>query len=225
VSAWSPQWKEVYAGGSREAEQRMFDGFAKDIREIQRRVATKTARKGMRTLHAKILVGIQNAQLHIAKEIPERFAAGYFRPGAAFPVIIRLSNAAPVYLGDAGADMRGVALRIEVGNGAYHDLLMTSYPVSHARDAKQFIAVAQIGTGPKALVMPRLLLTLGFSETWRVIANIKAASRPVESLASLRFWSRAPLLWGDAGPVRYTLRPLAPAVRKKPNNNDPDFGA
>jgi hypothetical protein len=40
---------------------------------------------------------------------------------------------------------------------------MTSYPVSHARSADQF--VAQIGVGPPQEVQPRLLAEFGPAET------------------------------------------------------------
>jgi Catalase len=219
----APQWREIYEGGSQEAEKKIFDALCKDIHEIRRRVAGKTGRNGLRTLHAKILVGVRNAVLHIDDDLPIDFATGYFRPGKRFAVTARISNASPVCSGDAGRDMRGVVLRLDLEDGRYHDLLMTSYPVSHARDAKQFIEVAKIATGPKALILPRLFYKLGLAETRRIIANIKAGSRAVESVASLQFWSRAALLWGDAGPVRYTLRPLVTSEFKKPNVEDPNY--
>ncbi len=218
-----PEWKEIYAGGSQEAEKILFDALSREIHEIRKRVAHKTGKNGLRTLHAKILVGVRNAQLHIDDDLPIEFAAGYFKPGERFSVTARFSNASPMCLGDTGQDMRGVALRVDPENGQRHDLLITSYQVSHARDARQFIEVAKIATGPKALIVPRLIYKLGLAETKRIIANIKAGGRAVESIASLRFWSRAALLWGDAGPVRYTLRPLLASDGRKPNSDDPDY--
>jgi hypothetical protein len=223
VTSTSSMWKESHAGGSQAAEKKLFEALSKDIHEIRERVARKTGDRGLRTLHAKILVGVRNAQLYIDDDLPIEFAAGYFKPGERLPVIARFSNASPMCLGDARRDMRGVVLRVDLDNGRCHDLLMTSYQVSHARDARQFIEVAKIATGPKALILPRLIYKLGLTETKRIVANIKAGSRAVESIASLQFWSRAALLWGDAGPVRYTLRPLLAAEGKKPNGSDPDY--
>lgn len=222
----TPSWQEEYAGGSEAAERRLIEGYARDIRAIQERTAAKTGKSPDRTLHAKIIVGLQNARLIVNADLPQDFAAGYFQPGAELPLAIRFSNASPFHLGDAGADMRGAALRVGIGgsgSGDYHDLLMTSYPVSHARNAWQFIEVAKIATGPKALVLPRFLLKFGVSETLRIIRNVKSGSKPIESLATQQFWSRAPLLWGEAGPVRYTLRPLAAPAGKLPDANDADY--
>jgi hypothetical protein len=223
VTASAPSWREIFAGGSPESEKRMFDAFSKDVRKIHDRVAYKTGRSELRTLHAKILVGVRNAALHVDHDLPIEFAAGYFKPGECFSITARFSNASPMCLGDARKDMRGVVLRIDLRNGRCHDLLMTSYQVSHARDARQFIEVAKIATGPRALILPRLVYKLGLAETRRIIANIKAGSRAVESIASLQFWSRAALLWGDAGPIRYTLRPFLASEGKKPNGEDPDY--
>jgi hypothetical protein len=93
-----------------------------------------------------------------------------------------------------------------------HDLLMTSYPVSHARDAKQFVAFALIAAGAKAFMVPRMLLTLGLAETKRILGNLKQAIRASDSLALEQYWSRGPILWGDAGPVQFRLTPVAPTA-------------
>jgi hypothetical protein len=55
---------------------------------------------------------------------------------------------------------------------------MTSYPVSHARNADQFVAVAQIGAGPPQEVQPRLLAEFGPAETKRIVDNLRQADRP-----------------------------------------------
>ncbi len=216
-------WSEDYAGGSKEAEERMVEQFARDIRRIQQGIAAKTGKSPERTLHAKAIVGVQNARLMVSRHLPPELAVGYFQPGASLPLTIRFSNASPFHMNDTRADMRGAALRIDIGAGKYHDLLMTSYPVSHARSAWQFIEVAKIATGPKALILPRFLIKFGLRETLRIIRNVKSGSKPIESLATQQFWSRAALLWGAAGPVRYTLRPEAVPVGVTPDEDDPDY--
>jgi len=50
---------------------------------------------------------------------------------------------------------------------------MTSYPVSHARNADQFVAVARIGAGPPQEVQPRLLAEFGLAETRRYTASAR----------------------------------------------------
>ena len=48
---------------------------------------------------------------------------------------------------DTEPDLRGVALRVQVSPEESHDLLMTNYPVSHARDAHQFVEFAKATAG------------------------------------------------------------------------------
>lgn len=216
-------WQEVYAGGSVEAERTLIQQWAQDMLAIQRRVAQKTNKPGHRTLHAKIIAGFDNARLFVHDDLPADLAAGYFLAGRQFPVTVRLSNASPVCAGDGLPDMRGVAVRVHFSNDNYHDLLMTSFPASHARDAKQFVEVARIATGNKSLIVPRLILTQGFAEALRIIRNVRTGSRPCSSVATLQFWSRAPLLWGDGGPVRYSLRPVATDGNTAPIGKDPDY--
>jgi len=50
---------------------------------------------------------------------------------------------------------------------------MTSYPVSRARNAIQFVEVAVIGAGPADQVLPRMLASFGQSETDRIVSNLK----------------------------------------------------
>lgn len=218
-----PAWREEYAGGSQEAERRLIEGYARDIRTIQEKTAAKTGKAPDRTLHAKSIVGVRNARLVVARDLPPDLAAGYFQPGAELATAVRFSNASPFHRGDTVADMRGAALRVSTGDGGFHDFLMTSYPVSHARDAWQFIEVAKIATGPKQLVLPRFILKFGLSETLRIIRNVKTGSRAIESLTTQQFWSRAPLLWGAGGPVRYALRPVARPVGKQPDASDGNY--
>jgi hypothetical protein len=86
---------------------------------------------------------------------------------------------------------------------------MTSCPVSQARNAGQFIAVAQIGAGPPQEVQPRLLAKFGPAETKRVVGNLRQANRPWASLALESYWSRGAVLRGDADPFRFRLSPLS----------------
>lgn len=217
-------WHESYLGGSVEAERTMIEQFAQDMRDIQSMIVQKTGKHGNRTLHAKIIAGFQNARLHIDQVFPADFFAGYFQPEQHFPVSVRFSNASPVCNDDTKSDMRGIALRIHYGeHGYYHDLLMTSFPVSHARDAMQFVDIAKIATGPKEELISRLTAKYGAAETERILTNIQSGSKPSESLASLQFWSRAAILWGNGGPVRYTLRPAAHPHGAKLDDSDPNY--
>ena len=128
-------------------------------------------------------------------------------------MIVRFSNALGAIQPDSKKDMRGVALRIEVSKGEQHDLLMTNFPVSHARNADQFVkfAVATAGNRFDRIVgLVRLVFQVGPWEVLRMIRNVSAArKRAVSSLALETYWSRGAICWGRTLAVRYLLRPAA----------------
>ncbi len=204
-----PPWHEVYEGGSEQAEQDHFRKLASDIVGVQRENERKSGSPAARrTFHAKVVVGVDNAQLAFPADLPAELFAGDFTAGATLPATVRLSNASGTVQPDSAPDLRGAALKIALPGGADHDLLMTSYPVSHARNATQFVEVAVIGAGPADQVLPRMLASFGQSETDRILGNLKQANRPSASLALETYWSRGAVLWGDAGPVRFRLSPV-----------------
>lgn len=212
-----PSWREVYKGGSAEAEQAHFEELARTIMYVQQVNERKShAAAPLRTLHAKIVVGVVDAELLVDNDLPSFLQAGYFTAGTSYRTTVRLSNASGTLRSDAEPDVRGAALKISVSASEVHDLLMTSYPVSHARNADQFVEVARIGSGNKALVLPRMLLKFGPSETLRIVHNLKHATRTSASLALESYWSRGAILWGDAGPVRFQLSPLDPLASPEP---------
>src|SRR5262245_52270797 len=142
------QWKEVYAGGSPEAEFREFQRLAQDIMLAQ--VKTQRAAKAHgvdRAFHAKATLALDGAELRFLDSLPPDLAAGHARPGAAYPAIVRFSNAASAAADDNAPDLRGIALRFKDSDNRHHDLLATNFPVSHARDGRQFVAFAVATAG------------------------------------------------------------------------------
>ena len=209
-----------------DAEQRIFEGLAADIRRVQDTLEEMSGAPAiLRAFHAKLLLGVTNARLHVLPGIPERFRIGPFQPGAELPATVQLSNASGVKQADSRRDMRGAAVRIKVSDRESQDLLMTNFPVSHARNARQFVASAVALAGSKLMLLPRLIMSVGLAETIRMLRNLsQATGRPVASLALETYWSRGAILWGDAGPVRYLVRPAAgtPTV-PVPANPSPDY--
>jgi Animal haem peroxidase/Catalase len=219
-------WREKYAGGSPEAERLLFAQLARDILDIQLNNKKKgKAAEILRTFHAKAVLGVVNANLQILPDIREELRVRYFQPGAAYQTSVRLSNAAGMRRADSRHDLRGAALRVKVSDTEYHDLLMTNFPVSHARDARQFVAFAKAMAGSKLMILPRLLLDIGLFESIRMLRNVwRASAHRVNSLALESYWSRGAILWGDAGPVRYLLRPGANApTAPEASSWDPDY--
>jgi hypothetical protein len=217
------EWHELYDGGSVEAENKIFAGLAEQMLAIQEANRQKAGRdRPDRTLHAKMVAGVTNARLIVDQTLPAIFQVMHFQPGATLPVAVRFSNASAIPQSDFAPDMRGVALKIGLDGCHVHDLLMTSYPVSHARDARQFVEFAVIAQGPRETFVERLVSTFGEAEAKRMLDNVQAAARPCTSLATQRFWSRGAVLWGGM-PVRFDLRPVAKSTPSASALEAPDF--
>ena len=211
-------WREVHEGGSPEAEREIFLSLARDMLAIQEanRVKSGAGHPG-RTLHAKMVAGVTNAVLTVDDALPESFAASYFRPGTSISATVRFSNASGIAQADGAPDMRGAALKLAAPGGP-HDLLMTSFPVSHARNARQFVEFAVIASGGRETMAARLTEKFGDAETRRMMANIMQGMAPCPSLALQRFWSRGAVLWAGR-PVRFDLRP-APGAEPAISRDD-----
>ncbi|WP_433226085.1 peroxidase family protein [Actinomadura formosensis] len=223
---------ERYVGGSPEAERVHFEKLARDIMRVQLKIRKRGGAAGIeRAFHAKAILGIENARLTFRPDLPDDLRAGFAQPGADYPVIVRLSNAAGARQPDFTPDLRGAALRIQVGPDEAHDLLMTNYPVSHARNAREFVSFAQAMAGAdtnlrKAVgLFVKLPAAVGWSTATRMRRNVTAGTRhKVRSLALETYWSRGAILWGEAGPVRFRLRPAAGApAAPPPSQTDPDY--
>ncbi|MER5932558.1 peroxidase family protein [Streptomyces sp. NPDC002054] len=223
---------ERYVGGTPEAERLIFERLATELMRVQLKSRKRSGAADIaRTFHAKAVLGAENARLTFADDLPPDLRTGFAEPGAEYPVTVRLSNANGSRQSDHAPDLRGAALRIAAGPDETHDLLMTSFPVSHARNAREFVEFAKAMAGAdstprKALALfVTLPLAVGWSTAARMRRNVRAGtSRTAHSLALETYWSRGAILWGDAGPVRYQLGPAdgtppAPA----PSGTDPDY--
>jgi hypothetical protein len=157
---------------------------------------------------------------------PPDLEVGFARSGAVYPALARFSNAAGTVRPDADKDLRGIALRVTT-TGEQHDLLATNYPVSHARDARQFVRFAVATAGGKVsqiIGLAGLVVNCGPLETLRMLLNVHAGRRTIGSIATETYWSRGAIAWGDTLAVRYLLRPApdTPAA-PPPERHDPDF--
>jgi hypothetical protein len=227
---------ERYVGGTPETERVLFEKLARDIMrvqvKIQKRARKRTTAAGIdRAFHAKAILGVENAGLRFRADLPLDLCAGFAQPGAEYPAIVRLSNAGGARQADFAPDLRGAAIRVQAGPDEAHDLLMTNFPVSHAAHAREFVAFAQAMAGADTNLRKgvglfvKLPLSVGWAAATRMRRNVTAgANREVGSLATETYWSRGAILWGDAGPVRFQLRPAADAPPAAPaSKTDPDY--
>ena len=207
-------WAETYAGDDPVAEEMQFEQLARTIATMQRVVALRAGEPPMRALHAKPTLAVAGAELRFRDDLAPDLLHGFVQPDATYPVVLRFSNAAQQIQPDAEPDMRGVALRVHVAPDTSIDLLMTNDPVSHARDARQFVEFAAAFTrhsrGGALLSLTRLF---GVQETARMVRTVtRARRRRPSSLFTETYWSRGAITWGPALAVRYLLRPSRSTV-------------
>ena len=226
------RWAESSVGGSPEAERLEFERLAREIMRVQLKTAKAASAHGVphsvdRAFHARSTLALDDAELRFL-DLPEDLRAGFAQPGASYPTVVRFSNAAGTGQPDTEPDLRGVALRVQVSPEEVHDLLMTNYPVSHARSAHQFVEFAKATAGgrvSRALGLLRLVRILGPHEVIRMLRNVMTGrKRTVTSVATETYWSRGAMRWGPDLAVRYLLRPApdtapAPPVPK----GDPSY--
>ncbi len=219
------QWEEKYVGGSPAAEKRAFARLAREIMQVQ----WKNRRNGAvdRAFHAKATLAVDDARLHFRPDLPPDLEAGFASPDADYRVMVRFSNASGKRQPDGEKDLRGVAMRVEVPFERSHDLLMTNYPVSHARDARQFVkfATATAGSGASVVLgLAKLAVVCGPLQTLRMVSNVWRARTRVDSVATQFYWSRGAIRWGETLAVRYHLRPMAREKRvRRAARRDPDY--
>src|SRR5262249_21727647 len=141
-------WIETPVGGSAAAERAEFERLARDIMDVQLAARKAASAHGVphavdRAFHAKSTLAVDGAELRFRDDLPAERQAGYARPGAAYQATVRFSNASGIPKPDTEKDLRGIAVRVHVADDETHDLLATSYPVSHARNAEQFVEFAK----------------------------------------------------------------------------------
>jgi hypothetical protein len=219
-------------GGSDEAERLEFERLAREIMRVQLTTRKTASAHGVphgvdRAFHARSTLALDDAELRFL-DLPDDLQAGFVRPGASYRAVVRFSNAAGAPRPDTEPDLRGVAVRVHVSADEVHDLLMTNYPVSHARDARQFVEFAKATAGgrlSRALGLVRLVRLFGVRETVRMLRNVLTArKRPVRSVVTETYWSRGAMRWGPELAVRYLLRPAPDApAGPRPPRGEPQY--
>jgi hypothetical protein len=173
-------WAETPVGGSPEAERLEFERLGREIMRVQLKTAKTASAHGVphgvdRAFHAKSTLAVDNAELRFL-DLPADLRAGFAQPGASYSTVVRFSNASGIPQADTEPDLRGVALRVQVSPEETHDLLMTNYPVSHARDANQFVEFAKATAGggiSRLFGIVGLLRLFGLDETKRMLKNVR----------------------------------------------------
>src|SRR5687768_2656265 len=213
-------WSERFLDGSEAAEQRLFERFAEEIKQVQAQIRDRElAPEIRRAFHAKMHAGVTNAELRIRSDLAEDLRSGLFQPGAIYPTKVRLSNASGAIEPDGEKDLRGIAIRVCVGEDQAQDFLMTNAAASHARDARQFMVAAKASASKsKPGMILKLVRGLGPSETVRMLLVIARSARKVDSLVTEQYSSRAAFTIGRYA-VKLRLQPVQSSQRASDGPN------
>ena len=209
-------WKKglIYLGGSEEREaqiiKQLSDVVAKQVREI----AQLTGEKVRRPQHAKTLAGTANAEFSVSEQLSEDLRIGFLAPGATFPALLRFSNAGALIVSDRENDLRGLAVKVFVREGASHDFLATNAELHHAKDAFEAMWTSYYlykpGVAGKVLGIVKLFYKLGLSSGMRIVKTLSGQiKRSIVSLATETFWSRSPYRFGSIV-ARFRIRAELP---------------
>jgi catalase len=154
----------------------------------------------------------------------------FHSPGE-FVAAIRFSNGQGLPFADRAPDVRGLAVKFFAADGKEMNILATNAPASFARDADQFLKVAEVLVSQQAdgsLAAGEVFLKNLFAGTFNpleaariatALARQTALNRP-SSLATQQFWGSVVQL-GDYA-VRMTLVPDAAALRETQGLPDAD---
>ncbi|WP_321795621.1 catalase [Caballeronia sp. J97] len=170
-----------------------------------------------RAQHQKQLLGAFGT-IRIADDIPEAARLGPFaKHPATYRIACRISNGQPCPQADTASDVRGIALKFFTEEGVETDLLLTNEGGrSHARNAVQFMAVADIivallaeGTvsGIAQGLREMMMAKLGPVEGARILAVLLKETKVhhVDSVATEHYWGSVVQL-GQAA-IKYSLHP------------------
>jgi catalase len=192
---------ELYQEYPQPGEAQAFAGYAKEINEIQTRLA-----KGQpieRALHSKAH-GCLQGTFKVLATLPDDMKYGVLVPGAEYPVVGRFSNASGTPKSDKKSDMRGFAMKLTGTPGvASQDFLMTNGPVHFAKDAREMMEFADAGS--------RGLLAMGgyfVKHPKAAIILLKDISHKVVSMATESYWSRVPFKIGPKA-MKFNVTPCA----------------
>ena len=217
----SKDWKETIPPG--EAER--FERYATILAGLQR------ARGGKhRALHAKQHAGLR-AKFEVL-EVPEDLRVALFAAPATFDAYVRFSNGSGRVESDDKPDVRAIAMKLLAVPGkklipgmedeTTQDFLLIDTPALAFRSVEEFIAFAQVADSP-ALLPFRLVGKLGFG-AFGLLSRLLASAKKTSSLATERYFSVAPIRFGDFA-ARLSLEPAQAGAEKRTGTLADDLAA
>lgn len=166
--------------------------------------------------------GCPVARFQVLEEIPERFQAGVFKPGAAYDAIVRFSNGSPnPEQADSKGDTRGMAIKLSgvAGNKLTNldsqadnqDFLLISHPVFFVNDAGDYAEFFEISASGQWWRWLKLPFVLGIRGSYNAYQMLRSK---IDNPLTTRYWSAVPYQLGEGKfkqVVKYSTKPCKPA--------------
>ncbi|MCE9551822.1 MAG: catalase family protein [Planctomycetes bacterium] len=157
--------------------------------------------------------GYAQGELRVLPNLPDELSQGLFQHAAAYPAVVRFSNAASQAQADAIPDGRGMAIKVQgvegdilladIQGGPSQDFVMINHPVFFARNVKDYLRLEQIieQADDSALATLQGALTGGdwnpLHWHWREMLTVaRIAGQLPAHPASHTYFSMAPIRYG-----------------------------
>jgi hypothetical protein len=150
----SNAWAQVKVGLGEENvladEERIFQGFADTVKDMQAKTATQENTPATRGFHAKPHGCLLGEMQIDPSALPQEARVGLFARAETLPTWVRFSSGVGFAQKDGKVDVRGLALKVTKVPGkkllpgeedaATQDFLMTDAPITPACDSAHFVA-------------------------------------------------------------------------------------
>ncbi len=204
-------WQEKSDPG----EAQRFEGYAEQLRELQRRGAHGGPPD--RALHAKAQAGVLG-EFTVLPDLPAHARVGLFATPQTYRALVRYSNGSGARQDDRKPDVRGIAVKL-VGvagkkvipgmeDAKTQDFLLIRSPSTPFKNADEFVPFVQAAVSPLT-GLPKVIAKLGFGRTLQILkVATKQFGLPVLPLAATHYFSALPIRFG-AYAMRCALKPAA----------------
>jgi hypothetical protein len=228
----STAWKEIIQTD----EQKLFLGFAEEVKTLQKKVAAAQGKSLQRGFHNKIHTGLR-AEFSVMPDLPKEARHGVFSEPRTFPAIVRFSNGDSFHNVDSNKEPRGIAIKLIGVSGRKllpgqedaitQDFLATSHSVTSAvRNVSQFMAFVRATRHGKAVPLSPVAFFrgLGVREGIRIgLALRKSFAAKVSSMLTEEYSSTAPIKLGPYA-IKFTVKPKESGVGTNSHPaGDPNF--
>jgi hypothetical protein len=221
----TPALNTEYYLGTAEQEAAQFAEFARQIQDIQRRLAEEHHQPVQRGFHAKSHACL-DGELWLDPRRSPRTRFGIFGDGEGTKrVVVRFSNGVGWRQADGDLDARGMAVKVYGVTGKKYmpdesdtqDFLLFNTPVPVERDAVEFMEFARANTDGRVAALFFLIR--------RASTASIALSRttPVDSMVTERYWTGGAYHLGAHQAVKLATRPCDLRLVREPSRASDDY--